>query len=155
MLTYLAYFWIYYAYKGIWMHRRNTHILAYLCLLCTFCTFLICLFVHSPAYLLLRIAAYFLHIAAYLNLHIMAYLLLCIFKHATHMFAYKVQIYSYFENAYLCIFGFAYLYILLHIYAYVLFFGIFEHVFASKANQDGVTEWLARTSSWLATVLWA
>ena len=44
-----------------------------------------------------------------------------------------MQIYLYFEKVYLCIFVFVYLYILLHICAF--FFGIFEHNFASKANQ--------------------
>ena len=85
-----------------------------------YCIFLFCLFPHIPAYLVLHIAAYFLHIFAILNLHIMAYLPVCIFKHITHMFACKMQIYSYFEKVYLCIFGFAYLYILLHIYIYIL-----------------------------------
>ena len=78
-----------------------------------YCIFLFGLFPHIPAYLVLHIAAYFLHIFAYLNLHIMAFLPVCIFKHITHMFACKMQIYSYFENVYLCIFGFAYLYIFL------------------------------------------
>ena len=57
----------------------------------------------------LHIFAYFVHIYAYLNLHIMAYLSLCIFLHIIHICAYKTHIYAYFENAYLCIFGFAYL----------------------------------------------
>ena len=50
-----------------------------------YCIFLICLFVHIPAYLVLHIAAYSLHIAAYLNLHISAYLPLYMFKHTTHI----------------------------------------------------------------------
>ena len=49
------------------------------------------------------------------------------------MFACKMHVYSYFEKVYLCIYCFAYLCILLHIYAF--FFGIFEHNFGSKANQ--------------------
>ena len=75
-----------------------------------------CLFPHIPAYLVLHIAAYFLHILAYLNLHIMAYLPVCIFKHITHMFAGKMQIYSYFEKVYS---------ILMHIW-----FCIFVHIIA-------------------------
>ena len=98
-----------------------------------YCIFLFCLFPHIPAYLILHIAAYFLHIFAYLNLHIMGYLPVCIVKHITHIFACKMQIYSYFEKVYLCIFCFANLYILLRIYAFI--FGIFEHNFASEAKQ--------------------
>ena len=84
-----------------------------------YCIFLFCLFPQIPAYLVLHSAAYFLHIFTYLNLHIMAYLPVCIVKHITHMFACKMQIYSYFEKVHLCIFGFAYLYILLHFYAFL------------------------------------
>ena len=56
--------------------------------------------------------AYFVHIFAYFNLNIMAYLPL---MHIQAYNAYlckllnKTHIYAYFENAYLCIFGFAYL----------------------------------------------
>ena len=41
-----------------------------------YCIFLVCLFVHIPAYFVLHIAAYFVHISAYLNMHIMAYLVM-------------------------------------------------------------------------------
>ena len=51
--------------------------------------FLICLFVHIPAYLVLQKELYFVHISAYLNLHIIAYLPSCIFEHITHISAYK------------------------------------------------------------------
>ena len=72
---------------------------AYLCLLCTYI-----------AYFLFAYLCIFLHIwyciLPHINLHIMAYLPVCIFKQITHMFACKMQIYSYF--LYLCIFGSAY-----------------------------------------------
>ena len=109
-----------------------------------YCIFLICFFVHIPAYLVLHIAAYFLHISAYLNLHIMAYLPVCIFKQITHMFARKMQIQVYF--VYLCIFGSSYLYILFHICAYVFFF-TFKHIFSSKANQFNEYSNCARRST--------
>ena len=51
------------------------------------------------------------------------------------MFACKMQIFSYFENIYLSIFGFAYLCILLNIYAYGLVFWHIRAFLASKANQ--------------------
>ena len=60
----------------------------------------------------LHIFAYSVHIYAYFNLHTMTHLPLCIFKHILHIWAYKIiNICTYFENAYICIFG-------LHICAY-------------------------------------
>ena len=77
----------------------------------TFCIFLISIFVHIPAYLVLHIAAYFMHISAYFNLHIRA-LPSCIFKYITHISAYNcisMHIFgllctyiAYFSFAYLC-----------------------------------------------------
>ena len=51
------------------------------------------------------------------------------------MIACKMQIFSYFENVYLSIFGFAYLCILLHIYAYGWVFWHIRAFLAFKANQ--------------------
>ena len=75
-----------------------------------YCIFLLAyfrIFLHIWYCILLHFAAYFC-----LNLHIMAFLPVCILKHITHMFASKMQIF-FFENVYLCIFAFAYLYIFL------------------------------------------
>ena len=51
----------------------------------------------------------------------MAYLPVCIFKHITHMFAWKMQIYSYFER-------YTHAYLVLHICAY---YCIFMHFFSA------------------------
>ena len=77
----------------------------------------------------------------------MAYLPVFIFKHITHMFACKMQLYSYFEKVYLCIFGFAYLYILVHIYAKKMFFDLEDlHRVAVGRHSSSLT----RTAVWLS-----
>ena len=100
MLTYLAYFCIFFFIRGI--HRGPMLSL--------------CIFLH--------ICAYFVNICAYFNLHIMAYLQLCIFKHILHISTYKhisMQFLKMHSYAIICIFGFAYLCVFWHIYAYSMY----------------------------------
>ena len=54
----------------------------------------------ATAYLCI-FCAYSVHIYTYFNLPITAPLLLCIFKHTLHVWAYNSHVYAYFENAYL------------------------------------------------------
>ena len=95
-----AYLCIFCAYLCIWyfciyVHIWFLHILAYLCLLCTYIAYLVfaclCKILHI-LYCILYCSIFY----AYLNQHIIAYLPSCIFKHMTHISAYKMHIYAYF-----------------------------------------------------------
>ena len=71
MLTYLAYFCIFFAFS---LHRNaeETYFWDH------------CIFLH--------VCAYFVHIYIFFNLHIMAYLSICIFKLIMHICAFKTHI---------------------------------------------------------------
>ena len=133
MLTYLAYFCIFCAYKCIWMHMRNTYrVTAYFCvfvqIICYWCIFkfkfaqwhiypyaysgIQCIFVH--------IKNLFMHI---LEMHIFAYLVF-------HIYAYFLHIYVYGNFASMCIFCvciFWYVFLVMHMYC-IFLICLFVHV---------------------------